>query len=173
MEDGSISCTALTLLYYCANVERKEEYIAFSKEILELHESWTVKTPHANAYRSSLRWWETRWEGDKDGPALCLGHSWTIWRAEADFWYWYLTGEKEYLQKSLNSFTTNIAKGDKFGRYKAVYQMDYITGGGFLVEKVQFRIAPEFPDLEDVKTSRYVWARASETILKLAQKDLV
>ena len=87
IEEGSMSCSALTLLYFCAKVERKEEYIARAKEILDMHDNWVVKTDKAPMFFSSLRWWETKWEGDKDGNALCMGHAWTIWRAEADFWY--------------------------------------------------------------------------------------
>ena len=36
MEDGSISCTALSLLYYCSKIERVEKYIKKAKEILDL-----------------------------------------------------------------------------------------------------------------------------------------
>lgn len=174
MEDGSISCSALSLLYYAANVQREEKYIRLAKEILDFHEGWVMNTPDANVYRSSLRWWETRWEGDKDGPALCCGHGWTIWRAEADFWYYKLTGDKEYLHKALSSFTTNFAKFAKDGKATAVYQMDYITGGGFQYPKMEipYRIAPRFPDKEDVKTSRYVWVRAYNTILTLSKEEL-
>ena len=94
MEDGSISCTALSLLYYCAKIERRETFIKKAKEILDIHENWVIKTPIAPMFCSSLRWWETLWEGDKDGNAICCGHAWTIWRAEADYWYYYLTGNK-------------------------------------------------------------------------------
>jgi hypothetical protein len=34
MEDGSISCTALALLYYCKNVRKDEKYLQKAKEIL-------------------------------------------------------------------------------------------------------------------------------------------
>lgn len=70
MEDGSISCTALNLLYYCAKIEREERYIRKAKEILDIHEAWVIKTPICQMHGSSLRWWETRWEGDADGPTL-------------------------------------------------------------------------------------------------------
>lgn len=59
MEDGSISCTALALLYYCAKIEKNVAYIEKAREILELHESWMMHTPIACMHRSSLRWWET------------------------------------------------------------------------------------------------------------------
>ncbi len=174
MEDGSISCSALTLLYYSAKIERVARYEKLAKEILDLHEAWVMRTPDANVFGSSLRWWETRWEGDKDGPALCCGHGWTIWRAEADFWTYELTGEKKYLYKSLNGFTTNFAKFDENGRGKAVYHMDYIGGGGFQLpkEKIRYEILPRFPKTEDVKTSRYCYVRAADTIFTLTKEEL-
>lgn len=167
MEDGSISCTALSLLYYCAKIERKEAYIAKAKEILDVHESWVVKTPLAPMYHSSLRWWETKWEGDKDGNAICAGHAWTIWRAEADYWYGTLFSDDEYLLKAYNGFMSNFAKIDKDGKSYTCYQPDYITGGGFTdkSDDVEFRIAKGFPRQTDSGLSRYVWIRAMASIL--------
>ncbi len=166
MEDGSISCSALALLYYCAKIQRREDYIRQAKKFLDFHEGWVIETPDANMYRSSLRWWETRWEGDGDGPALCCGHGWTIWRSEADYWYYKLTGDQTYWEKALSGFTSNFAKFDREGHGKSIYNADYITGGGFGgVENVKFRIAPRFPDREDVKTARYAWLRAADSIL--------
>jgi hypothetical protein len=169
MEDGSISCSALALLYYCAKMERVDRYISRAKEFLDFHEAWVIEVPDANMYRSSLRWWETRWEGDGDGPALCCGHAWTIWRSEADYWYYKLTGDKEYWEKALCGFTTNFAKFDREGHGKSVYNADYITGGGFGYAGnpyCPFRIAPRFPDREDQKTARYSYWRAAESIFQ-------
>lgn len=168
MEDGSISCSALALLYYCAKIERREDFLRQAKAFLDFHEGWVIETPDANMYRSSLRWWETRWEGDADGPALCCGHGWTIWRSEADYWYYKLTGDTSYWEKALCGFTSNFAKFDRLGHGKSIYHADYITGGGFGFDgtgDVKFRIAPRLPDREDVKTARYAWLRAAESIL--------
>ena len=167
MEDGSISCTALSLLYYCAKIERVEKYIEKAKEILDIHESWVIKTPIAPMFRSSLRWWETLWEGDADGNAICAGHAWTIWRAEADYWYYYLTGDKDYLRKAYCGFMSNFAKIDIGGKSYACYQPDYITGGGrnSRCEDVNFRIAKGYPKQSDSGLSRYVWIRFYETFL--------
>ena len=168
MEDGSISCTALALLYYCANVERKEEYIQKAKEILDIHESWVIKTPIAPMYTSSLRWWETNWEGDADGPALCCGHAWTIWRAEADYWYYFLTGDFHYRLKAYNGFTSNFAKIDERGRSYSCYQPDYITGGGFHDDssEIKFQLVHSYPKQTDSGLTRYVWIRAFDSILR-------
>jgi len=166
MEDGSISCAALTLLYFYNKIEKKEEYVIKAKEILDLHESWVVQSPLCNAYRSSLRWWETGWEGDQDGPALCLGHAWTIWRAEADFWMYKATNDESYLLKAKNSFNTNFAKINQSGQSYSIYCIDYITGGGFEGRhKVEYKLASKFPKQTDSGLTRYLWIRACSTIL--------
>ena len=108
MEDGSISCTALSLLYYCAKIRRVEKYIVRAKEILDMHEAWMTRAPIAPCFRSSLRWWETFWEGDGDGPSICFGHAWTIWRAEADYWYYKLTRNEEYKEKAFNGYMSKL-----------------------------------------------------------------
>ncbi|MBQ8294984.1 MAG: hypothetical protein IJX87_00965 [Clostridia bacterium] len=166
-EDGSISCTALALLYYSANIERNQTYIDTALEILQIHEAWVVKTPIAQMYRSSLRWWETRWEGDKDGPALCMGHAWSIWRAEADYWAYVATGDEAWLQKATCGFYGNFAKINQKGESYSIYQADYITGGGFLPGVVtKYEIVPKYPRQTDSGLSRYVWIRAADTILR-------
>ena len=173
IEEGSMSCSALTLLYYCAKVERNENYIVRAKEILDLHDNWVVKTHKAPMFFSSLRWWETKWEGDKDGNALCMGHAWTIWRAEADYWYYVLTGDKDYFEKAKNGFMTNFSKIDKRGRSYACYQPDYITGGGFTerCEDVDFRVVNGFPRQTDSGLSRYVWSRAAGSLFENFDPD--
>lgn len=167
VEEGSISCSALTLLYYCAKIERVEKYIEKAEEFLNLHDNWVTKTHIAPMYYSTLRWWETKWEGDKDGNALCCGHAWTIWRAEADYWYYKVSGDKRYLEKARAGFMSNISKISKSGRTYACYQPDYITGGGFAerADEVKFRIARGFPRQTDSGLSRYLWTRAVASIL--------
>lgn len=168
MEDGSISCTALSLLYYCQNVERVEKYLQKAKEILDLHESWVMRTPICQMENSSLRWWETQWEGDQDGPAFCCGHAWTIWRAEADYLYYALTGDEGYLIKAKNGFGTNFAKIQEDGRSYSIYNVDDINGGGFhdRSEEISFKIADKFAHVTDSGISRYVWIRANDSLLK-------
>lgn len=163
IEEGSMSCSALTLLYFCAKAEKKDEYIARAKEILDIHDSWVIKAHKAPMFFSSLRWWETKWEGDRDGNALCCGHAWTIWRAEADYWYYVVTGDNNYLEKARNGYMSNLSKIDRKGRSYACYQPDYITGGGFTdnSSEVKFRIVNGFPKQTDSGLSRYVWTRLS------------
>lgn len=168
MEDGSISCTALALLYYTSNIEYKEEYVKKAKEILDIHESWVIKTPRCQMHGSSLRWWETQWEGDADGPAICAGHGWSIWRAEADYLYYALTRDDNYRIKAENGFLTNLSKIRLDGTTYAIYNPDEINGGGFHsnVEETTLKIAKRYASYPDCGLSRYVWIRLNDTFLK-------
>ena len=167
MEDGSISCTALGLLYYCNNVERVEKYIRKAKEILDIHDCWVMQTPVAQMRGSTLRWWETLWEGDAGGPALCCGHAWSIWRAEADYLYYELTGDEKYLIKAKNGFDCNLAKIHDNGKSYSIYSFDEITGGGFASKSdaVKIELAPRYARQPDSGLSRYVWVRLCDTFL--------
>ena len=169
MEDGSISCTALSLLYYCSKMERKEKYIVRAKEILDMHEAWMTHAPIAPCFRSSLRWWETFWEGDGDGPSICFGHAWTIWRAEADYFYWKLTGDEDYKEKAFNGYMSNISKVAKNGKTYSCYCADYIKGGGFTKDcsQVKHEVRLGVPKRFDSGLTRYVWIRAFDELLDL------
>ena len=166
VEEGSISCTALSLLYYCAKIGREEKYLRRAKSILDLHDHWVMHTPIAPQFFSTVRWWETIWEGDKDGPALCCGHAWTIWRAEADYWYGVLTDDIAYLRRAENGFLSNFAKIGKDGRSYACWQADLISGGGETMrsEDIDFRIVYGFPRHTDSGLSRYPWMRFAEIV---------
>ncbi len=169
MEDGSISCTALALLYYCKNGVFKQEYLEKAKEILDIHDSWVIKAPVCQMNYSTLRWWETQWEGDADGPAICAGHAWTIWRSEADYLYYALTKDTEYLRRAKNGFMTNFSKIQPDGTTYSIYNPDEINGGGFnsLSDTVRFRIANRYADICDCGISRYPWIRINDTAMDL------
>lgn len=165
VEEGSMSCSALTVLYVAAKLCNKKEYIDFAKEILQIHDAFTVYTPHPVMFRSSLRWWETIWEGDTDGPAVCFGHAWSIWRAEAQYWYGILTGDEARLLDSYNGFLSNLAKEDEEGNMYTIYQYEPISSGAVLENgcDVDYSDREGFPHTKDVTLSRYVFARAKET----------
>ncbi len=161
MEDGSISCTALSVLYVCSHVKYKPEYIRFAGEILTLHDAWSIYTPDVRMYRSSFRWWETIWEGDQDGPGINAGHAWTLWRGEAEYHYAILTGDIERFMDSYNAYMTNLCKISPEGITYSCYTPDYIpgrTGIGVLVHR--------YPLKTDNSLSRYLWARAADTWLR-------
>lgn len=179
-EDGSISCTALSLLYVCRYVRYDRRYIDFADKIMKLHEAWSVSVPDCRMNGSSMRWWETLWEGDGDGPAICAGHAWTIWRAEALFYLGILKGDRKALIDSWNGFVTNFSKTEPDGSMYACYEADYIKGGGdegtrkVLAQLkgedsgIKYEIAHGYPHHKDNSLSRYAWVRAEKTWMKTA-----
>lgn len=180
MEDGSISCSALTVLYVYYHLCRKPEYTDFAGKVLSVHNSWRINSPDARMYGSSMRWWETIWEGDGTGPNICAGHAWTIWRSEALFYLGILTGDGEALLDSWNGFITNFAKEDENGNMYSCYVPDYICGGGMddircdlftkdIISRVdRYRVAHGYPSTPDCSLSRYVWVRSIDTWMKTA-----
>lgn len=180
MEDGSISCTALTVLYVAKYLERKPEYIDFAGRILKVHDAWRISSPDARMYGSSMRWWETIWEGDATGPNIDSGHAWTIWRAEALFLYGEMTGNAERLVDSWNAFITNFCKAREDGQTYACYIPDYICGGGMdgvrkgqlnwkMIEPLErYHVVHAYPETPDYSLSRYAWVRAADTWMKTA-----
>lgn len=178
MEEGSISCTALSVLYYCRYIEKNQAYIDFAKKVLEFHDNWITYTPDVKLYRSTMRWWENIWEGDGTGPAICAGHAWTVWRAEADYHMAVLTGEREYFKKSINGFMTNFSKINANGESYACYQPDFFAGGGHIGIRMsrkqlseedypkKYEITHNYPRHVDNSLSRYAWVRFAETWIK-------
>ena len=168
VEEGSMSCSALTVLYVAQLIKNKKEYLDYAEKILKIHDAFTVFTPHPVMFRSSLRWWETIWEGNSDGPAVCYGHAWSIWRAEAEYWFALLTYDDKRLLDSYNCFMTNLAKEDSGGNMYAIYQYEPISSGALAEsgESVDFSDCSGFPKKPDTTISRYVFARGFETWFK-------
>lgn len=177
-EDGSISCTALSLLYICKNLKFNNKYLDFASEVLDFHNAWVIYTPDARMNGSSFRWWETIWEGDGQGPAICAGHAWTIWRAEAQFLRGILQGDDAAMIDSWNAFITNFAKTQSDGVMYSCYEPDYIRGGGLegiqrdlmqLSENdygIKYETAHSYPIHSDNSLSRYAWVRNAYSWLR-------
>lgn len=160
LEEGSISCTALSVLYVCRWIRRKDAYLEFAERILALHDAWLCRTQDVRMYRSTFRWWELIWEGDQDGPAICAGHAWTIWRAEADYYMALLTGDCARARDSYCGYLTNYCKVGPDGSMSAAFVVDplpYRTSEGTLGHR--------YPEHKDSSLSRYVWARSADTWL--------
>jgi len=170
-EDGSVSCTALSLLYVCKNLHYDKRYIEFAEKVLEIHKAWTIYSSDVKMNGSSFRWWETIWEGDGEGPAICAGHAWSIWKAEALYLFAILKSDDEAILGSWNAFITNFAKTTSTGEMYTCYEVDFIRGGGCDELKqnlqqlkgedlsVKYKIAHNYPGHVDNSLSRYVWVR--------------
>lgn len=165
-EDGSVSCTALTVAYVAHYVVNKPAYIEFARQVLRRHDAFCVYTNHPVMYHSSLRWWENLWEGDTDGPAICCGHAWSIWRAEAEFWLALESMDAVRLRSSYNGYMSNFSKQDQEGNMYSLYQCEPCISGAYSEAKdVSRRFAIGFPAKKDTTLSRYVYARGYDTWL--------
>lgn len=163
-EDGSISCTALSVLYAAYFVENKPEYLDFARQVMKLHDSYCVQTCIPPMFHSSTRFWETIWEGDTDGQAICCGHAWSVWRGEAEYWLGLLDRNGDRLLSSYNTFMSNFSKQDENGHMYSIYQCEpYITGSAMTPQEIDRRYAVGFPLKKDVTLSRYAYARAYDT----------
>ena len=164
MEDGSISCSALTVMYVAAHIIDKPSYRQFAKEVLTFHDAYSSYTPHPVMYRSSLRWWETIWEGDADGPAVCFGHAWSLWRAEAQYWYGLLEHDDARLYDSYQGFMGNYAKSQADGRMYTIYQYESLAGGAVTTNgrEMTYELTDGFPQTVDRTMSYYLFGRDFE-----------
>lgn len=164
MEEGSMACSALTVLYAAYFLKRKPAWLEFAARVLRLHDAFCIRTCTAPMFHSSLRWWENLWEGDADGPALCCGHAWSVWRGEAEYWLGLLTHDGARLLDSYNTFLSNFSKEDAAGNLYALWQCEpMISGAWEAADAVDRRYAVGFPHTKDITLSRYVFARAEET----------
>lgn len=160
-EEGSMSCSALAVLYACELIKYKKEYIDFAKQVLKAHNAWVSKVPFAPAFNSTMRWWETKWEGDTTGPAICYGHAWTIWRAEADFYFGILAADKESIIASYNGYMSNFSKMDKQGNMYTIYQNEPIPSQDLVAKNLRkYKNEIGFPQKKDSTLSRYAFVRA-------------
>ncbi|MBA4387909.1 MAG: hypothetical protein C0404_08000 [Verrucomicrobia bacterium] len=160
-EDGSIACTALTLLYIYWHVERRQAWLEMAGRVLDYHEAWGIDAPDVRMYGSSYRYWETQWEGDGEGRAINAGHSWTLWRAEA-LYYWALaTKDARRLVQSWNGFETTRCKYAPDGRTFACFTPDFIPD-----RPRRFALTHCYPLNPDRSLSFYLWPRAADTWLR-------
>lgn len=160
-EDGSIACTALTLLYIHRYVEQRPEWLEMAGRVLDYHEAWGMDVPDVRVNGSSYRYWETQWEGDQEGRAINAGHAWTLWRAEA-LYYWALAKKDAVrLLQSWNGFETNRCKFAPDGRTFACFTPDYMPD-----RPRRFELTHCYPHNPDRALAFYLWPRVADTWLR-------
>lgn len=127
-EDGSMSCSAATLLYAYIFLEPKPEYLSMAEELLNLHEILELDGTDCRMVGSSTRFWETQYETRDWGPSINAGHAWTVWLAAAKAMLSLVKGEFYTLLRSYEGFLTNICKVEKNGAMTSGYTPDMIPG---------------------------------------------
>lgn len=127
-EDGSMSCSALTLLLAYCRLSPKEMYLKEANRILELHDMLELAGTDCRMNGSSLRFWETQYETRDWGPSINAGHGWTIWTSSARVLQALVNREFEPLLRAYEGFLTNICKVEKNGAMTSCYTPDMIPG---------------------------------------------
>jgi len=126
IDESSIACTALTLIYAYLYLQRKREYREIAQQPLKLHDNWIIRTPLISLYGSSLSYWENSWETRDWGPSINDGYAWTIWGSEAKY-YNYFTGRNfSDLTDSFSGFISNMPKVRDNGAIYSNFIPDYI-----------------------------------------------
>jgi hypothetical protein len=165
IDEGSIACTALTLIYAYIYLKQKIEYKKMAQVFLKLHDNWIIKTPLISLYGSSFRYWENSWETKDWGPSINGGHSWTIWASEAKYYNYFIERKFSDLIDSFSGFISNMPKVRDDGAIYSSFTPDYITGD-FDHNGYKFKakyLAHDFPKGTFVTSGSYFLIRASET----------
>lgn len=127
-EDGSMGCSAATLLYAYMYIAPKPEYLRVAREILDAHHVLELNGTDCRMKNSTIRFWETQYETREWGPSINSGHAWTIWTSESKAMLALLDHDADLLQEAYEGFITNICKVDSNGGMFCCYTPDMIPG---------------------------------------------
>jgi hypothetical protein len=127
-EDGSMACTAWTLLHTYVYLKPKPEYLRNGLAMLDLHRKLELQGADVRMNNSSLRFWETQYETDSWGPSINAGHGWTIWTAMAKVCGYLATDDIRWLREAYASFVCCLSKTDSSGGMPCCYTPDMIPG---------------------------------------------
>lgn len=127
-EDGSMTCSVVTLLWAYLKISPKEKYLAAAEEILNNHRMLMLDGTDCRMRNSTVRFWETQYETRDWGPSINAGHAWTIWGAEAEALMALVKCDISLLRDSYEGFVTNICKVKETGAMSCCYTPDMIPG---------------------------------------------
>ena len=127
-EDGSMSCSVITLLRTYLEAVPKAEYLEMGEKILRAHRVLEMDGTDCRMKNSSIRFWETQYESRDWGPSLNAGHGWSIWTAEAKALYARIRHDLGMLKDSYEGFLTNICKVEACGGMSCCYTPDMLPG---------------------------------------------
>ncbi len=158
-EDGSISCTALSLLAVCRYVENRSAYLKRAEEILRFHDAWHIETFDARSCDTTFRYWETQWENEGEGHSINCGHGWNLWRGTAMFYYAVLTENAEAFRESFNTFQAVLCNFHPDGRVTSCFTPDYLPRRP--LRKELYHCYP--PEAWGQVMPFYIWPRLRDT----------
>lgn len=183
-EDGSMACSALSLLYAYHYIKPKPAYLSMAENILDKHRVLEMNGTDSKMFLSSLRFWETMYETRDWGPSINAGHAWTIWTAEAKLLYAEITGNFTALKEAYGAFIATLNKFEDSGGIRCCYTPDLIPGtphpydiyleeeiqvGNFLdIFETSTTYARDFPKKTYSTSGTYTLIKAQEYWYRLA-----
>ncbi|MBV7390955.1 hypothetical protein KUA55_09695 [Enterococcus sp. ALS3] len=127
-EDGSMACSALSLLYAYKHIQPKKEYLNTAKLILDKHRVLELNGADSRLFYSSLRFWETMYETRSWGPSINGGHAWSLWTAEAKLLYSEITDDYQAFKEAYCGFMATLSNMDENGGIFCCYTPDMLPG---------------------------------------------
>lgn len=106
-EDGMISCSCSQLALFALlqkNEELRRKYTEAAIYMQKKHRCLEQRqVPDCRRRGGTLRFWEAQYDILADSNLMCSPHGWTAWNVYG-LWYLYLlTGEKEYLEQTMDT----------------------------------------------------------------------
>ena len=127
-EDGSMSCSVITLLRAYLEIAPKKEYLEIAEQLLKCHTVLEMDGADCRMRNSSICFWETQYESNDWGASINAGHGWSIWNAEAKALYARITRNFTRLKESYEGFVTNMCKVEPTGGMSCSFTPDMIPG---------------------------------------------
>ena len=137
-EDGMISCESLQLGYLAMLTDdeyRKRQLTAVAKEVLKKHFCLEQQIiPDCRTRGCTARFWEARYDVNFFANMLNSPHGWTSWKTYATYYLYMLTGEKKYLEDTMNTIGACMQCVDADGVLSWAYIADPCVTGENLVK---------------------------------------
>lgn len=160
-EDGSIACTALSLLAAYHWIKPDKRYLDMVEKVLRYHEYWHIQSNDVRCDDTTFRYWETQWENEGEGHSFNSGHAWNLWRGEALFLYAEAVRNFDAFRQSFNAYQANLCNHHPDGRTSSCFTPDYLPERPGRLDLYHC-----FPRQTDRAMSFYVWPRLYHTWLE-------
>ncbi|MRI64371.1 hypothetical protein EDM00_10290 [Ornithobacterium rhinotracheale] len=116
LEDGMLSCSALQLAEFALLQTSEPERMKYQKAaefFMNQHQCLEQNIiPDARMRGASLRFWEAQYDVLMDNNFLNSPHGWSSWTTYAYYYLYLLTGEFQYLEKTINLLNTSVQSID-------------------------------------------------------------
>lgn len=136
-EDGMISCEVLQLAFLALQKQgdKKQKFTLLAEEILKKHRCFEQNIiPDCRTFGATLRFWEARYDINFFVNMLNTPHGWTSWKNYATYYLYLLTGKRQYLLDTINTFGACMQLVDKYGRLNWAFVPDPFIRGRRMVK---------------------------------------